>query len=254
MCGWWPWGPGPPFPLHGPRHLCGFTGRERGRSRAAGHVWQKEGGSGETGEGAKGRRPAAEQSGAPAGCGHRGEGGGRPLSTVVSGHGQVWLKGCRSRSRSGLAVFDLAKVGGGGYRTRGWGWPDSVTRAWFPSSRVRGQAHIRGAGTEGHCRVTLGCSYARPAPDWRPCEWVTRRGVALASGMHTWADAGSAEPQPPRVPRPAALCTNAQPGSGPGGLALGGPGHSRRGEQQVLNTRRPPGKDHRRTVEAPWMD
>lgn len=170
------------------------------------------------------------------------------------GHGQVWLKGCRSRSRSGLAVFDLAKVGGGGYRTRGWGWPDSVTRAWFPSSRVRGQAHIRGAGTEGHCRVTLGCSYARPAPDWRPCEWVTRGGVALASGMHTWADAGSAEPQPPRVPRPAALCTNAQPGSGPGGLALGGPGHSRRGEQQVLNTRRPPGKDHRRTVEAPWMD
>lgn len=47
MCGWWPWGPGQLFPLRGPQHLCGFTRRERGQSRAAGHVWQKEGGSGE---------------------------------------------------------------------------------------------------------------------------------------------------------------------------------------------------------------
>lgn len=128
-----------------------------------GRIW------GDCGEGAKGRRPAAEQSGAPAGCGHHGEGGGRLLSMVVSGHGQVWLKGCRSGGRSSLAVFDLAKVGGGEYRTRGWGWPDSVTWAWFPSSWVGGWAHIRGTGTEGHCRVTLGCSYARPAPDWQPC-------------------------------------------------------------------------------------
>lgn len=34
----------------------------------------------------------------------------------------------------------------------------------------------------------MGCSYACPAPDWRPHEWVTCRGMALASGMHTWAE------------------------------------------------------------------
>ena len=76
---------------------------------------------GDCGEGAKGRRLAAEQSGAPAGCGHRGEGGGRMPFTVVSGRGQVWLKGCRSGGRSGLAVFDLAKVGGGGVQDTGVG-------------------------------------------------------------------------------------------------------------------------------------
>lgn len=54
----------------------------------------------------------------------------------------------QERRQGGLAVFDLAKVGEVvGYRTLGLGLARQRDLwAWFPSSWLGGQAHIREAG------------------------------------------------------------------------------------------------------------
>ena len=89
-CGWWLWDPSQLFLPHGPWHLCGFTWRECGRSRAVGRVWQEEGGSRET-------------------VGKELRGGARQLSSQVHRQGvgtvEKGVAGCHSRWSPDAAKF-----------------------------------------------------------------------------------------------------------------------------------------------------
>lgn len=130
-----------------------------------------------------------------------------------------------------------------GYRTLGLGLARqrdlglvSVELAGRPGAHQGGRLRLRDRGE-------FGCRYARPALDWRPREWVTRRGMALTPGAHIglncWVSRASA-PKSPSAGGTLYKCTTRwwpwRPGTGrpwpqPWGVSL-----------QVLNSCHPLGR------------